>query len=89
MSLSISLASLAIAEEMRARVAARWEQQFKNAIGCAAERGRFATCFRLALEPRDGSTQTLADSKGDRNDQRALNKSSEETCILQKQCATC
>lgn len=42
--------ALAIVEDMRARVAAGWEQQFRNAMVSAADRGRFATCFRLAIE---------------------------------------
>ena len=44
--------ALAIVEDMRARVAAGWERQFEDAMVSAADCGRFATCFRLATEPR-------------------------------------
>ncbi|OYQ35737.1 phosphatidylinositol kinase [Sandarakinorhabdus cyanobacteriorum] len=40
----------AIVEDMRARVASGWEEQFKAAMVSTADRGRFATCFRLANE---------------------------------------
>lgn len=38
----------ALVDEMRAIVAARWEPLFEEAGLGAADRGRFATCFRLA-----------------------------------------
>lgn len=39
-----------IVTEMQAIVNARWEPQFENAGLGSADRGRFATCFRLASE---------------------------------------
>lgn len=47
-----SAESVAIVDDMRARVAAGWERQFEDAMVSTADRGRFATCFRLATEPR-------------------------------------
>ena len=47
-----SAVSLAIVDDMRARVAAGWERQFEDAMVSTADRGHFATCFRLATEPR-------------------------------------
>ena len=44
--------ALAIVEDMRARVAAGWERQFEDTKVSKADRRRFATCFRLAIEPR-------------------------------------
>lgn len=44
--------AVAIVDDMRARVAAGWERQFGDAMVSKADRGRFATCFRLAIEPR-------------------------------------
>ncbi len=38
----------AIVQKMRAKVAARWELLFEEAYLGPADRGRFATCFRLA-----------------------------------------
>ncbi|MEA3265195.1 MAG: HipA domain-containing protein [Pseudomonadota bacterium] len=38
----------AIIDDMRMRVAGGWETQFKQAGVSGADRGRFATCFRLA-----------------------------------------
>jgi serine/threonine-protein kinase HipA len=40
-----------LVQEMRAKIAARWEQLFAEAGLSHADRGRFATCFRLASEP--------------------------------------
>lgn len=40
----------AIVEDLRARVAGGWDEQFKTAMVSTADRGRFATCFRLANE---------------------------------------
>ena len=40
--------AMVIVKDMRARVAAGWEQQFKEAMLSSADCGRFATCFRLA-----------------------------------------
>jgi serine/threonine-protein kinase HipA len=42
--------AVVIVEDMRARVSAGWEAQFKAAMVTSADRGRFATCFRLARE---------------------------------------
>jgi serine/threonine-protein kinase HipA len=39
-----------IVEEMRAIVAARWQENFAQAGVSPADQGRFATCFRLASE---------------------------------------
>ena len=39
-----------LVREMRAKVAALWENLFEGASLSAADRGRFATCFRLANE---------------------------------------
>lgn len=39
-----------IVEKMRARVAAEWEEHFAQAGVGPSDRGRFATCFRLASE---------------------------------------
>lgn len=44
--------AVAIVKDMRARVAAGREQQFRNAMVNAADRGRFATCFRVASDSR-------------------------------------
>ncbi len=40
----------AMVDELRAIVAARWEHLFEEAGLSVADRGRFQTCFRLALE---------------------------------------
>ena len=39
-----------ITEELRVMVAARWQPLFEKAGLSPADRGRFATCFRLAIE---------------------------------------
>ncbi len=40
----------AMTEELRVMVAARWQPLFEEAGLSPADRGRFATCFRLAIE---------------------------------------
>ena len=40
----------AMTEELRVMVAARWQPLFEKAGLSPADRGRFATCFRLAIE---------------------------------------
>jgi serine/threonine-protein kinase HipA len=42
--------AVTIVDDIRARVAAGWEQQFRNAMVSAADRGRFSTCFRPASD---------------------------------------
>lgn len=40
----------AVVQDMRARVAKGWEEQFTKAGVSGSDRGRFATCFRLASD---------------------------------------
>lgn len=48
----------AIIERLRAIVAARWDAQFQEAGLSAADRGRFATCFRLAVAEQHPEAST-------------------------------